>query len=374
MAEAGRNSGPKLAPRRPFGPWRRGDQSRILVSGFTLVELLVVVSIIALLIAILLPSLKQAREQAKTIKCLAHQRGLAQAGLAFANDHAGRFQLSANDGDGQVGVDSVDPERRKYAYDAKKELLCWPVALAQAASMDFTANWKWAVRAESFEAALAKQEKMSQEFELAVCPSDKVKIATPFWPRGESMRGNGDPEDPVAPSEAMAYWGLLSFGINEDVVGTETLIKDGVAHPAVWRNGVSGESTRPNWRDAGRRLRGNIDRIYDQATCLLIVDAGANTLKEAREGEFDNSTRLGYANLITSAKARGPYLEHCVSQWLQRIPTKRHPGGQVNVVFSDFHASAVRPVEWRTDYTLDDKVPTDYSVDVRVSPYRPFVE
>lgn len=60
------------------------------VLGFTLVELLVVVSIIALLIAILLPSLRKAREQAKCAVCLSnlHQMGLSLTTYALENrDH-----------------------------------------------------------------------------------------------------------------------------------------------------------------------------------------------------------------------------------------------------------------------------------------------
>ncbi len=52
--------------------------------GFTLLELLVVISIIVLLIAILLPSLNQAREQAKRVYCLNNLRSIGQGANAYA--------------------------------------------------------------------------------------------------------------------------------------------------------------------------------------------------------------------------------------------------------------------------------------------------
>ena len=54
--------------------------------GFTLIELLVVVSIIALLISILLPSLKSAREQAKTVACMATQAAIARGGATYQSE------------------------------------------------------------------------------------------------------------------------------------------------------------------------------------------------------------------------------------------------------------------------------------------------
>jgi len=60
---------------------------RLKASAFTLVELLVVISIVAILIATILPSLSQAKAQARTTICLANQRGISQLTQYYVNDN-----------------------------------------------------------------------------------------------------------------------------------------------------------------------------------------------------------------------------------------------------------------------------------------------
>src|SRR5688572_14108756 len=59
--------------------------------GFTLVELLIVIGLIALLISLLIPALSRAREQSNRVKCMANLRTLGQAMFLYAANHKDRL-------------------------------------------------------------------------------------------------------------------------------------------------------------------------------------------------------------------------------------------------------------------------------------------
>jgi hypothetical protein len=205
-----------------------------------------------------------------------------------------------------------------------------------------------------------------------------VGIASPFYPRNKAetlgdidndgLRGQGDPNNPVSSSAGLSYWGYLSFGINEDIVGVE--VAESNNRPACWRavqtdNGWTecrGEfnypPAHPCGGQEGRRLRGNLTKIHRPGDVGLIFEAGRDDEDEAA---------AGFANLMISAQADGPYLGDFQQQHSARMPTKRHPKGRLNVLYADMHGGTVRPVE----FDQVNRLPTKYSPRVRVSPYEP---
>ena len=67
---------------------------RAFAGGFTLVELLVVIGIIALLISILLPTLSKARAASKQLACSSQVRESSTATFMYGNDHKGQLPIA----------------------------------------------------------------------------------------------------------------------------------------------------------------------------------------------------------------------------------------------------------------------------------------
>lgn len=88
---------PKAEAREEAGRLKR-QQSSPTSMGFTLIELLVVVAIIALLMAILLPTLQRARKHAKAAVCLSHLKEWGTTFALYVQDNEGRLPRGADKG------------------------------------------------------------------------------------------------------------------------------------------------------------------------------------------------------------------------------------------------------------------------------------
>lgn len=122
-----------------------GERNVIVISdrgrrGFTLIELLVVIAIIAILAAILFPVFAQARERARSTKCMNNLKQIAIALIQYANDNRGSLpdaRISGNSTQysdwvgtkfvGGAGADAPIFERGQiWPYVKSKEVFLCP--------------------------------------------------------------------------------------------------------------------------------------------------------------------------------------------------------------------------------------------------------
>lgn len=88
-------------------------------SAFTLIEALAAISVMALLLALLVPGLGRAHKAAKGAVCLSNLRSFGAAVALYANDHDGRYPSSSHSAGSLVAQGAWLASLQPYGIDAQ---------------------------------------------------------------------------------------------------------------------------------------------------------------------------------------------------------------------------------------------------------------
>jgi prepilin-type N-terminal cleavage/methylation domain-containing protein/prepilin-type processing-associated H-X9-DG protein len=321
--------------------------------GFTLVELLVVIGIIAILISILLPTLSAARRSANNAACLSNARQLTMAAMLFAHEHRGYLPTASDDRWAKMN----DPMRQKWAYrnDSSATDGSGITVYDWASSLIPYLGGKMG---QTFATAPEAQSKVFR------CPADQwLNVPDPGYRIFQNV--------PPTPQ-----YHSVSYGVNADVTALSDLrgvgrfgYSDVVA--VQWGPGDNdpGFNYQPNM---GQPAQAKLSKVHKPSEVLLYADCGTRP-GLGGNAPLDYNDCLYYTtnwmagNTSLKAEDRGKLSGILKTGWLnQRIPMLRHGGKKksdgtyvecrINVAFADGHAETVMQGDFHK---------------VRVSPYAP---
>lgn len=260
-----------------------------------MVELLTVMGIIALLIAILMPTLNKARQASQMIVCRSNLHQIYQASLMFATEHKGVMQIAGKMVDANATPEDIgDPQQTLYAYYTDKdspESMQRPMPLPTALALYLGSR----LRTDSGEDLVA-------DFENPTCGARKVFTCPAQFDQitlGTTVSGQND-----------GWYGPrlpISYAFNEGVLGFE--------------NG------------SDRRLRGRYINAKPSSEVLFMTDAVPRTDPQQSAYIAWYPSESGRYTLADALDDEGMAM-------YQQFDLSRHHG-KINVAYFDGHVDAL---------------------------------
>jgi prepilin-type N-terminal cleavage/methylation domain-containing protein/prepilin-type processing-associated H-X9-DG protein len=298
-------------------------------AGFTLIELLVVVAIIALLVGLLLPSLRGARDAARSLVCQSNTRQLAIGGLSYMADWKDYIPgVNSSGWEGQVTSGAV--------------------YLGDRAPSTPTTTWDWISPSVGESAGMSRNraERSKQIFERFGCPASVAQNTALFG--GAPDRADFEAIMLSRGYKAVSYLAPASFHRYPNPTSAAARAKDGVTP-----NCTPASQQQPVAVNPGYEPRG--DLVGLQASNKVYAADGTRYLDTDGTLDFDVSPA---AYTFSSFADSGPIF-HGSTAYGRQGPgapnnlalTYRHAKKSINVVYFDGHARPMPQLESWKDAT-----------------------